>query len=136
MSSPSVRKSIRGKPVTAPSVPQFCKETLRSKAAPVRRHAVIAMQLRFLRTIAPVEILVGAERRRALQLLILDVEFVGLESGAVAEPAPGQRNQIGSDAEKAAEAQHGVGYLAGDLVDHQPLDVADHVAVRPPHGGA
>jgi len=29
-----------------------------------------------------------------------------------------------------------VGHLAGDLVDHQPLDVADLVAVRPPHSGA
>src|SRR5688500_9238539 len=34
---------------------------LRSEAAPVRRHAVIAMQLSFLRAIAPVEILVGTE---------------------------------------------------------------------------
>ena len=28
-----------------------------------------------------------------------------------------------------------VGYLAADLVDHQPLDVADPVAVRPSHRG-
>src|SRR5882724_580221 len=109
MSSPSVRKSIPGKPVNAPSVPQFYKETLRSKAAPVRRHAVVAMQLRFLRTIAPVEILVGAERRRALQLLIFDVEFVGLEPGAVAEPARRQGRQVGTYSEDAAEAQRGVG---------------------------
>src|SRR5262245_4505843 len=52
---------------------------LRSEAAPVRRHAVIAMQFGFLRAIAPVEILVGTERRRALQLFIIDVEFVGFE---------------------------------------------------------
>src|SRR6184192_237783 len=35
--------------------------TLQSEAAPVRRHAVIPMQLGFLRAIAPVEILVGTE---------------------------------------------------------------------------
>src|SRR5690242_11391701 len=62
---------------------------LRSKAAPVRRHAVISMQLRFLCAIAPVEILVGTERRRALQLLIVDVEFVGFELRVVAKPSHG-----------------------------------------------
>ena len=63
------------------------------------------MQFLFLRTIAPVEILVGAERRRALQFVVVDVEFVGLEPGAVAKPAPRQRQQIGADAEEAAETQ-------------------------------
>src|SRR6476659_9956002 len=71
-----------------------------------------------------------------LQLVFFDVEFVRLEFGVVAKPAPRQWKQIGSHAEKSAEAQHGVRYLARDLVDHQPFDVADHVAVRPPHRGA
>src|SRR3954462_4628900 len=93
---------------------------LRSKAAPVRRHAVVAMQFGFLGAIAPVEILVGAERRRALQLLIVDVELVGFELRAVAKSSPRQRNQIGADAEKAAETQDGIGNSAGNLVDHQP----------------
>src|SRR5882757_3608715 len=101
MSSSSVQKSMLEKPVRSPSVPCFLRGILRSKAAPVRRHAVIAMQFRFLRTIAPVEILVGAERRRAFQLLIPDIEFVGLEPGAVAKPAPRQRQQIGPHAEES-----------------------------------
>ena len=56
-------------------------------AAPIRRHAATAVQLRFLRTIAPIEILVRAERRRALQLFVVDVEFVGFEFDVVAQAA-------------------------------------------------
>ena len=50
-------------------------------------HAVIAVQFRFLRTIAPIEILVRAERRRALQLLVVNVGFVGFEFDVVAQAA-------------------------------------------------
>src|ERR1700688_1952338 len=38
---------------------------VRSEAAPIGRNTVVAMQLGLLRAIAPVEILVGAERWRA-----------------------------------------------------------------------
>src|SRR5205085_10618769 len=62
-------------------------------------------QLRFLGTIAPVEILIGAERRRALQLVIVDVEFIGFEFRAVTQPAPRQWKQAGSHTEETAEAQ-------------------------------
>src|SRR5262245_58712600 len=91
------------------------------------------MQLSFLRAIAPVEILVGTERRRASQFFIVDVELVGLEPWIVAEARPGQWKQTGAYAEKAAKTQDRVGYLAADLVDHQPLDMAEPVAVRPAH---
>src|SRR6478735_3854832 len=57
----------------------------RSEPAPIGRYSVIAMQLRFLRAIAPVEILVGTERRRAPQLVIVDVELIGLELAVVAK---------------------------------------------------
>jgi hypothetical protein len=46
------------------------------------------MQLRFLRTIAPVEILVGAERRRAPELVIVDIELVGLDPRVVGWARP------------------------------------------------
>src|SRR6185436_6459150 len=39
-------------------------------------------------------------------------------------------------AEKPAEAQYRVRHFAGDLVDHQPFDVADHVSTRPAYRGA
>src|SRR5258708_32245134 len=52
----------------------------RSESAPVRRYSLIAMQLRFLRAIAPIEILVGAESRRATQLFIVAVQLVRLAS--------------------------------------------------------
>src|SRR5258708_7913594 len=108
----------------------------RSESALVRRYAVIARQLRFLRAIAPIEILVGAECGRATQLFIVDVELVGLESRIVFEASPRQRQQIGSDAEEPAETEDRVGYLAADFIDHQPLDVADPLPIRPSHRGA
>ena len=80
------------------------------------------MQLRFLRAIAPVEILVGAERRRAPELVIVDVELVGLDPRVVGQARPRQRKQSGSHAEEAAETEDRVGHLAADLVDHQPLE--------------
>src|ERR1700687_1470616 len=108
----------------------------RSETAPVWRYSVITMQLRFLRAIAPVEILVGAEGRRAPQLVLVDIELIGFEGGVVGETRPRQRQQAGSHAEKPAETEDRVGHLAGDLVDHQPFDMADLVAVRPPHHSA
>src|SRR3954469_15513329 len=98
----SLSKSMGRKPVTRPTVPLNRKNGTRSEAAPVGRYAVIAMQLGLLRPVAPVEILVGVERRRALQLVIVGVELVGLEPGVVAQPRPGQWQQIGSHAEEAA----------------------------------
>src|ERR1019366_9557653 len=61
---------------------------------------------------------------------------IGLEPGVVGEMCPWQRKQVGSHAEEPAETEDRVGYLAGDLVDHQPFDVAQPVAVRPSHRGA
>src|SRR5207248_977269 len=68
--------------------------TSRSETTPVGRYSVVAMQRGLLRAIAPVEILVGAERRRVLQLVILDVELISLEASVVAKPRPGQRQQV------------------------------------------
>src|SRR5258705_13035756 len=76
----------------------------RSETAPIGRDAVVAMQFGFLRPIAPVEILVGTKRRRALQFVILDVDFVGFEFRVVAKLAPRQRQKIGAQAKEAAEA--------------------------------
>src|SRR5260221_9082287 len=76
-----------------------------SETAPIRRYPVIAVQLRLLRTIAPVEVLVGPKGRRALQLLIVDIEFVGAESRIIGETPPRQRKQVGAHAEEAAETK-------------------------------
>src|SRR5712671_4673035 len=83
----------------------------RSEAAPIGRYSVIAMQLCFLRAIAPVEILVGAERRRAPQLVIVDVKLIGLEFGVVGQTRPWQREQVGSHAKEPAETEDRVGHL-------------------------
>src|SRR5580700_12038545 len=79
----------------------FCiaqSSRLRSESAPVWRYSVIAMQLGFLRAVAPVEILVGAERRRTPEFFVVDVEFVGLEPRIVAKARPRQRQQVGAHA--------------------------------------
>src|SRR3984957_10479648 len=59
-----------------------------SEPAPVGRDSVIAMQLRFLRAVAPVGILFRAERRRAPEFLVVDVEHVGLEFRIVGQARP------------------------------------------------
>src|ERR1700730_6342363 len=126
-------RSARARPATARNIAATPAFQSRSEAAPIWRCSVIAVQLRFLRTIAPVEIQVGAERRRAPEFLIVDVELVGLESGVVGEARPWHRKQGGSHAEEPAETEPRVGHLAADLVDHQPFYVAELVAVRPTH---
>src|SRR3977135_4196543 len=88
-----------------------------SESAPIRRDVIIAMQRFFLGTIAPAEVLGGAERRRASQLVIVDVELIGFELPVVAQPRPRQRQQAGSHAEEAAEAQNRGGHFAADFVD-------------------
>src|ERR1700738_1353195 len=131
-----VLKIDTGKTLHVDKGSEDCKRNKQSEATPVWRYAIIAMQLCFLRTVAPIEILVRAERRRVFQLVIVDVEFVRLEPHIVAKATPGQRKQVRSHAKEPAETKDGVRYLAGDLVDHQSLDVADHIAVRPSHRGA
>src|SRR5450759_3200725 len=116
--TPAVRS--RGRPTAAWLLCAIFKA--RSEPAPVRRYSVIAMQLRFLRAIAPVEIPVGAERRRAPELVIVGIELVSLDPRVVGQARPRQREQVGSHAEEPAEAEDRVGHLAADLVDHQPLD--------------
>ena len=78
----------------APHIFQTAILHLRSESAPVRWGSVIAMQFGFLRAIAPVEILVGAERRRAPQFLVVDVEFVGFEPGIVRETRHGSGSRL------------------------------------------
>src|SRR5216684_5057435 len=109
---------FRGYRAAAPSEATASRRPIlvvRSEPAPIRWYTVVAMQFGLLRAIAPVEILVGVERRRPPQFVILDVELIGLEFRVVAQTRPWQRQQAGSHAEKSAEAEDGIAYLAGDL---------------------
>src|SRR6185437_3854548 len=117
--------TFRWKAATPAAGKRLTRVGTRSETAPIGWDPVIAMQLGFLRTIAPVKILVGMERRRPLQLFVSDVEHVGFELGVVGKTGPRQRQQAGSDAEEAAEAENRIGNPARNLVDHQPFDMAE-----------
>src|SRR4051794_31090896 len=62
----------RGKPANPGTVPAGTGTIYQAslEPAPIWPYVIIAMQRFFLGTIAPVEILVGAERRRASQLFV------------------------------------------------------------------
>src|SRR5262249_24348931 len=51
--------------------------------APIRRHTVVVVNLDFAAAVAPVEVLVGGKRRRALQFLLGKIEMVGAERAIV-----------------------------------------------------
>src|SRR5262245_65582383 len=87
--------------------------------APIRRHAVVVVNLDFAAAVAPVEILSGAKRRRALQFLLGEIEVIGAKRTIVSQARPGDRAVLLSHAEEAAEAEHGVSNVAAGLSDHQ-----------------
>src|SRR5262249_33721412 len=88
-------------------------------------HAVIGVYRAVARGIAPVPVVVVAVFRRAAELVLGDAGDIAAEPRVVLQGLPRQRIVIVSDAEEAAEAEHGVGPPAADLVDHHPLDAAD-----------
>ena len=94
------------------------------------------MDLDFAATVAPVEFLTGGERRRGLELLVSEIEMVGAERAVVSESSPGDGKMLLPQAEKAAEAEHGVSDVPTELIDHEALDGADLLATRAPHRGA
>src|SRR5215208_7744354 len=71
--------------------------------------------------------------RGAPELLVAQIELVSVEILAIAQHAPWQCAIILADAEKPAEAHHGVSDLAAALVDHHAFDRADVVAVATPY---
>src|SRR5262245_11642339 len=54
--------------------------------------------------------------------------MIGAQRAVIGQPRPGDRGVLLPHAEKATEAEHGIGDVAADLVDHQPLDGADLLA--------
>src|SRR5215813_11174573 len=104
--------------------------------APIRRHAVVVVNLDFAAAVAPVEVLAGGKRRRALQLLLGEIEMVGTERAIVSQARPGDRDMLLSHAEEAAEAQHRVSNVPAELIDHEALDGADLAAIGTADRGA
>src|SRR5882724_4159430 len=96
---------------------------------PVGPHPIEVVDLDLFTAVAPVEVLVGPERRRALQFLFSQIELIGTERPLVVEPCPWNRQVLPSDPEKAAKAKHRVGNIAAMLVYHQALDRSELAAV-------
>src|SRR5206468_2632311 len=60
----------------------------------------------------------------------------GAERAVIAQPRPGNRQMLLSHAEESAEAEHRIGDIAAELVDHEALDGADLVAIGAADRGA
>src|SRR5262245_40589711 len=104
--------------------------------APIRRHTVVVVNLDFAAAVAPVEVLAGGKRRRALQFLLGEIEMVGAERAIVSQARPGDRDMLLSHAEEAAEAEHRVSNVPAELIDHEALDGADLAAIGTADRGA
>src|SRR3984885_10728405 len=68
--------------------------------------------------------------RGVLELLFGDVQLEAVGLFIVDQHRPGNRIVILADAEEAAETQDCVGDAAGELVDHQALDLPDALTAR------
>src|ERR1700751_5679925 len=118
-----------------------CDRGIRSHAsgligAPIRRHTIVVVNLDFAAAVAPVEVLPGGKRRRALQFLLREIEMVSAERAIVSQTCPGDRQMLLSHPEEAAEAEHRVSNVAAELIDHKALDGDDLATVGTAHRGA
>src|SRR5262245_2575401 len=109
---------------------------IRLIGAPIRRHAIVIVNLDLAAAIPPIELLVGGKRGRGLQLVLGEIEMIGAEVTVVSQPGPRDGKMLLSDTEKAAETEHGVSNIAAELVDHQALDGADLLAAGTAHRSA
>src|SRR3984893_18183907 len=89
--------------------------------APIGRHAIVVVNLDFAAAVAPVEVLPDGKRRRALQLLLGEIEVVSAEHAIVSQARPGERQRLLSHPEEAAKAEHRISNVAGELIDHEAL---------------
>src|SRR5690349_2555419 len=101
--APSARVSLpwartRRRPISAGRIPT-CRKSSRGLMpatrsdrglirAPIGRHAIEIVDVDFLAAIAPIEFLIGGERRRALELLVSDVDVISAERAIVFQPRP------------------------------------------------
>src|SRR6185312_3793407 len=101
-----------------------------------RHHAVIVVHLAIAGGVAPVPVAFAAISGRTAQLVLGDAGAVAAKPCIVFQRLPGQGIVIVAEPEETAEAEHGVGHPAADLVDHDALDRADLALVRTIDGGA
>src|SRR5215207_90475 len=94
------------------------------------------MQLALAFPVRPIKVAVPIEGRSAAQLLLCDIGAEPTQPGVIIQLVPGYRMLLFADAEKAPERHYRVSHFAGLLVNHQPLDRTDMIALRIVHGRA
>jgi hypothetical protein len=82
-------------------------------------------ELNFIGSVAPVELLSWGKGRRHAKLFIGDVKFIGTLLHIVLQRSPRNRKVFLTKAKETAENQDCISDLAGQLIDHYPLDHAD-----------
>ena len=93
---------------------------LSSKA--VRWHPVIVVDPVTVGAIRPAGEAARGIARGSLEPPTVEVDNIPTLANVVFQYPPGQRMITLADAEKASEGHHGVGDLAGNLVDHEIVD--------------
>src|SRR5580765_2338011 len=73
-------------------------------------------------------LLAGGEARPLLQFLPVEIDRIAALARIIFEHVPGDRIIFAAEAEQAAERQHRIVGLAGDLVDHEIFDPAELLA--------
>src|ERR1043166_607379 len=101
-----------------------CRTATSATSDPVWRDRVVGVDLAALLG-APAPFLVRIVFRRALELAVADIDLVAAELGVVRQPRPRHWVVIVAHAQNAAEAHDGIGDLAGGLLQHDALDLAD-----------
>src|SRR5436190_2559183 len=108
-----------------------------STGSPVRSRPIVIVKSTLPITIRATGFIEAAlADRGAAQLLIRQVELIGVEILIVAQHAPWQRAIFLADTEEAAEGHHGIGDLAAAFIDHDAFDRADPVAIATADRGA
>ena len=70
------------------------------------------------------------EAFRALELLLADVEHEALFLRVERQRAPGNREQLGTHAQEAAEREHGISDASRPDIEHDRFDLAKALACR------
>src|SRR5260370_6661177 len=129
-------RNPRVKPEAGSSGQARGQASAESVRAPIGWHAVVIVDLDLAAAVAPIELLAGGNERRLAQFLVGEIEMIGTEHVIIGQPRPWYRRMLLSYAEEAAEAEHRIGDIAAELVDHQALDGADLLAVGTANRGA
>src|ERR1700722_8944221 len=100
-----------------------------TRRLPVGRKSIVVKHELAAGWARPVPALALAELRGTGELLFCDSDLIAAERRIVRKKRPWQRIIVLAQSQEAAEAHHRISDLAAVLVDHDPLDPADAIAV-------